>query len=350
MEFVGNSLNRRKTRLNRLGVMGTIDLRAPAAARKRQKPARPGAPLAGAVILLGTDHRENADVVKAQLRRDGAAAVLCRRSTTDITAALTLGGIDLMQIDRSLPGGDAIALARAVRFGEVGTNPFLPIILTTWKLEAQAINAALEAGADDLVAHPMSAAMISRRVKRLAATRKQFVAGNSYIGPERPGMPPELETADRFDAPNTLRALAQGDAVDLAANMAAIESARHRLFGFRIGAASEAVGRGARALIGKAEDASAALEEGVDALAALTEVLPAGNLRETTQRLAALGKIAAKGENDAGRAAKLTVEIAEAIGLILKAGDGDELVLPPDIVERIDSRFPQLAEADRLFL
>lgn len=324
--------------------MSTLNLSAAASIRKRQKIAHAGGPLAGAVILLGTERRENADVVKAQLRRDGAAAVLCRRTVDDISAALMLGGIDLLQIDRELPGGDSIELARSVRFGEVGKNPFLPMILTTWRLDIEAINAALEAGADDIVGHPLSAAVISRRARRLASARKLYVAGNSYIGPERPTMSSDLADAPRFEAPNTLKALANGDALDLAANLQAVESARQRLFGFRIGAASESIGRGARTLLsgGHAGEAPAALGEGVAALAALAGVLPSGSLKDAAVRLAALGQVATKGDDTANRAAKLTVEIAEAICLILDADDADELVLPPDIIKRIDKRFPNL--------
>ena len=344
MEFGENSLKRWQTSLANLQLMSMIDLSATASSRKPPMRARVSGALGGAVILLGTERRENADVVKAQLRRDGASAVLCRRSVEDVTAALTLGGIDLVQIDRELPGGDAIALARGIRFGEVGKNPFVPVILTTWRLEIEAINAALEAGADDIVGHPLSAAMISRRASRLAASRKLFVAGNSYIGPERPSMPEALANAPRFEAPNTLKALAEGDAVSLAANLQAIESARQRLFGFRIGAAAESIGLGARALLsdGAAGVGSAALGEGVEALAALASVLPTGGLKDAAIRLAALGKVAAKSGDEASRAAKLTVEIADAICLILGADDADELVLPPDIIQRIDKRFPRL--------
>lgn len=346
MEFSTISLNAGKTGLNRLSAMDSIDLKSTATPKKRPPAARLGAPLSGAVILLGTEQRDSANIAKAQLRQYGAATVHRRRSVDEVAAALTLGGIDLLQLDLSLDGGGE--LSRDVRFGKVGANPFLPIILTTWRVDAAAINTALEAGADDLVAHPMSAATISKRASRLAATRKPFVAGNNYIGPERPIMSPELEDAPRFEAPNTLRALASGDAVELANNMAAIEAARHKLFGFRIGAAAEVVGKGASALLAKVADAEIVLDEGVSALMALTEVLPEGSLLEASSRLAALGKIAAKGGADAERAAKLTVEISDAINLILGAGKGDQLVLPPDIMERIDSRFPQLAASERL--
>lgn len=344
MEFGRISLKRWKSGQTKLLSMSTLTLTPAASSPKRQKPRPTEGPLAGAVILLGTERRENADVVKAQLRRDGATAVLCRRSIDDVVAALTLGGIDLLQIDRELPGGDSIALTRRIRFGEVGKNPFLPIILTTWRLDIEAINAALEAGADDIVGHPISAAIISRRTRRLATARKLFVAGNSYIGPERPVMPTDMVEAQRFEPPNTLKALASGDAVDLAAHLQAVESARQRLFGFRIGAAAESIGLGARTLLaGRCDgEAPSALSEGVAALAALADVLPPGSLKDAAVRLAALGQVATKGDDTANRAAKLTAEIAEAICLILDADDADELLLPPDIIQRIDKRFPNL--------
>lgn len=308
-------------------------------------------PLAGAVILIGEPRDATASIVRAKLLRDGAAAVLWRRSTAGVADALAEGGVDLAQIDLELPDGDPIKLARRVRFGEVGANPFLPVMITTWRPVEQVIASALSAGADDVVANPVSAMTLSKRIRRFAAARKPFVAANAYIGPVRPRMPHDLRYARQFEAPNTLRALALGRAVDLEENLLQVETARRRLMSLRVEVAAEAVADSARrALAAKPEamadpDACRALGAAACALKAIAEVVPAGNLLGAMSRLAALADIAAAAGEEAERAAQLAVDIAEALGLIIQADRADALVLPSDIIERMDRRFPGLNAA-----
>lgn len=308
-------------------------------------------PLAGAVILIGGPRNPAVDIARSKLRADGASAVLCRRSVDGVAEALQEGGVDLVQLDMDLAGGDPVSLAKQVRFGEVGLNPFVVVMVTTWRAETEVVTAAMSAGADDVVANPVSIMTFGQRIKRFAANRKPFIAANTYIGPVRPRMPPAIRNTRTFEAPNTLKALTQGRPVDIEEHLLRIEAARRRLLALRVEVASETVSTAAaKALASKPEplcdpDDRAALNEGAAALRGIASVAPPGSLVEAARRLAKLADIAAAREPEAIRAAQVAVEVGEAIKLIVAEDESDALVLPADIIRRMEQRFPSLAVA-----
>jgi CheY-like chemotaxis protein len=112
--------------------------------------------LAGAVVLIGVTHKSSAGITRSSMRRDGAQDVICRGTYRDVEVSLEEGGIDIALLDASLPGGDAINLARRVRFGELGSGPFMPIVITISRAGQNVIDAALNAGADDILLKPLS--------------------------------------------------------------------------------------------------------------------------------------------------------------------------------------------------
>ena len=55
---------------------------------------------------------------------------------------------DLVILDSEMPDGDAIELVREVRNGQLGRNPFVPIILTVWDSDGLSIDEAVNSGVD----------------------------------------------------------------------------------------------------------------------------------------------------------------------------------------------------------
>ncbi len=103
----------------------------------------------------------------------------------------------------------------SIRNRKFGNNPFVTIIALTWKPEKTVVDAVLTAGSDDMLAKPISPNLLRDRVINLINNRKDFVARQDYLGPERAtkgdSATPEEEYLPPVAVPNSLRQVAKRD-------------------------------------------------------------------------------------------------------------------------------------------
>lgn len=131
---------------------------------------------------------------------------------------------DLVITDTKMPGGDIFDLISKMRRGVLGDNPFVPVIMLTWDANADVIRKAAGCGVDDILAAPISPADLFNRIKTLVAKRKPFVVTSDYIGPDRrrdAGRNPG-DGIPLIDVPNTLRAKAIGEPINVGELQAAV--------------------------------------------------------------------------------------------------------------------------------
>ena len=131
---------------------------------------------------------------------------------------------DLVITDTKMPGGDIFSVISKLRRGEIGENPFVPVIMLTWNANADIIRKAAGCGVDDILAAPISPSDLFGRIKTLVARRKPFVVTSDYIGPDRRrdavrGGPDSIPL---IDVPNTLRSKAKGEPISAADLKAAV--------------------------------------------------------------------------------------------------------------------------------
>ena len=92
-------------------------------------------------------------------------------------------------------------------------NPFIVIIALTAKPDKDIVQAALGAGADDMIVKPVNANSLRQRVTRQIDDRKDFIATDDYVGPDR--RPEDRDPSDQnlvaINVPNTLRHHVAGD-------------------------------------------------------------------------------------------------------------------------------------------
>ncbi|GAB6053630.1 hypothetical protein JCM17960_24500 [Magnetospira thiophila] len=124
---------------------------------------------------------------------------------------------DLLFCETTFPDGDPGALIRDIRHHELGNDPFLVVVMMTWKPSAELVGKIINAGADDLLVKPLSAKQVIQRVGALIKNRKGFMVTSDYIGPDRrrdKGRPEEEgeEQIKPLEVPNALRAKALGEA------------------------------------------------------------------------------------------------------------------------------------------
>lgn len=142
-------------------------------------------------------------------------------SIADITNALSTRPPDLLITDGDLPDGDVCSLIADIRNNRVGTNPFMSIIVTTWKPSEELVYRVFESGADDLLVLPASRKALRSRIDFLTYNRKPFVVTATYIGPNRRVANKRGDQdVPLIDVPNTLLQKVTGESTPSALQMA----------------------------------------------------------------------------------------------------------------------------------
>lgn len=117
---------------------------------------------------------------------------------------------DLAIVDVNLPEGDITNLINQVRHNWIGSNPFVPVICTTWEANRDAVRKVIESGADELLAKPISVQQLAERIRILIRARKPFVVTSDYIGPDRRKAEDRDAKVPLTEVPNVLAAKATG--------------------------------------------------------------------------------------------------------------------------------------------
>lgn len=167
------------------------------------------------------------------------------REYSGLSRLVADSSFDIAVLEVTDAGGDVCDLVRRMRTGETGINPFTVVIFTSWARSAGELRTVIDAGSDDVLLRPFSPSALRDRIVGLARKRKQFVVTGDYIGPDRRADPSRPNTTPTIDAPNSLKAVASGDAAALRRHQEAISAAaaevdreRLRRLAMRISAAA----------------------------------------------------------------------------------------------------------------
>lgn len=180
--------------------------------------------------------------------------------------AIVTYGPDLLIFDLDHDREGICSVISDIRHGNIGSNPFLVIMLLTWDPELNTVNFAMQIGVDDIVSMPVSVRFLKQRIDNLINNRKRFVATDDYVGPVRGAGTPcdadqEKVNGQNFEVPNSLRHKATGDET-AAAGKDVIENAnflitRHRLSRLTTEVSELAAWAREQAAKGQGKDASA---------------------------------------------------------------------------------------------
>lgn len=242
---------------------------------------------------------------------------------------LSGGTSQLVIAEAFTPEGDVLGAVRRVRGGELGPNPFVAIVLTSWRSDVGDIRQAINSGADDVLLRPFSTAKLSERIAALVAARKGFVVTGDYIGPDRRKQSGERPSARVFEPPNTLKAAAEGDFQAVKAMDAEISAKREDMDKERIKRLAMRVATAARLR----------LEQGGEAdLYGLEEIDRAA--RELRRRLR---------QHEVAEANELAAALTEATGQLVGEGSAghDQIALARDLAFGAYSAFAGDAEGER---
>ena len=83
-------------------------------------------------VLLVDSDKGSRGAIREILFESGCRNFRLGETAAEIGAELGQGLADILICGTEFPDGDACKLITAIRHGEIGTNPFIPVIATTW--------------------------------------------------------------------------------------------------------------------------------------------------------------------------------------------------------------------------
>ncbi len=133
----------------------------------------------------------------------------------EVRVSLRDGTPDLVVLDSGLKGGDVCSTVNELRYNELGRNPFVPVIVTTWEPSRDLIHRLASCGADAVLVKPFAPKQLMDRMESLAGNRRPFVVTSDYVGPDRSKETKEQSKLPLIEVPNTLRAKVRGEPISI---------------------------------------------------------------------------------------------------------------------------------------
>lgn len=114
--------------------------------------------------------------------------------------------LDCLLISISRKGVSAAGrTAKAIRNGQLGRDPFLPLLVASDPPDAEEMRVLSDCGVDAVLVRPLSVGKICDRLRLLTERRRPFVVTADYIGPDRRLAPrPDAIGAPLMEVPNAL--------------------------------------------------------------------------------------------------------------------------------------------------
>jgi len=137
------------------------------------------------VILVADPSSYISMLIHSMLRGFGTNKVLEVRNSHGVFQALTGQKIDILICDARLPPHGGLPLTHAIRRKQDNENRTIPILIMTGDGREKTIKLARDAGANMVIAKPISPTSLYDRLAWIAFNPRQFVDTATYFGPDR---------------------------------------------------------------------------------------------------------------------------------------------------------------------
>ena len=137
------------------------------------------------VILVADPNAYARRITNGILRAFGANKVLEVDQALSLFQVLTSQKIDILLCDTRLPPHGGLMLTRSIRRNANNENRTIPILLMSTDTSEGTIKNARDAGANMVVAKPMSPSSLYDRLGWIAFNPRPFIDTASYFGPDR---------------------------------------------------------------------------------------------------------------------------------------------------------------------
>lgn len=142
-------------------------------------------------ILVIDDNPHMRGIVVAILRGAGFTRVKEASDGAQALDEMRAGVPDIIICDLNMDPIDGLEFTKMLRTAPDSPNPYVPIIMMTGHTERSKVTAARDAGANELVAKPISAKTLLERIVSVIDRPKPFVRAQNYTGPCRRRGTPE---------------------------------------------------------------------------------------------------------------------------------------------------------------
>jgi two-component system, chemotaxis family, chemotaxis protein CheY len=137
------------------------------------------------VILVADPSPYIGMLTQSMLRGFGATKVLDVRSSVGVITTLAGQKVDILLCDARLPPHGGLKLTQAIRQDTTNENRTLPIMVMCSDTQISTVKRARDAGANMVIAKPMSPASLYDRLVWIAFNPRKFVDTPTYFGPDR---------------------------------------------------------------------------------------------------------------------------------------------------------------------
>ena len=137
------------------------------------------------VVLVADSSSYLSMIIHGMLRGFGTNKVLEVRNSMDVLQALSAQKIDILLCDARLPPHGGLKLTHAIRRKIDNENRMMPILLMSSDTRERSVKQARDAGANMVIAKPISPTSLYDRLAWIALTPRQFVDAPTYFGPDR---------------------------------------------------------------------------------------------------------------------------------------------------------------------
>lgn len=136
-------------------------------------------------VLIVDDDRFMLSLIKTILQSLGFKDIIDVTDAADAFKAIKQLIPDLIITDWEMSPLDGLDLIRMIRKAGDSPNNFIPIILLTAHTEVKRITEARDAGVNEVVAKPISAAVLGKRIDSVINHPRSFIRTDTYFGPDR---------------------------------------------------------------------------------------------------------------------------------------------------------------------
>ncbi len=175
-----------------------------------------------ATVYIGEKNYYERQQLRELFLAQGLKQIVCHATLEALREMLFETPPDLLVLSADFDPG-VFDFIREIRMHQAGENPFMLISLMVAPTQAQALNRAIEVGADDIIIKPISAERVQERLRLVTFHRRPFIVMDGYVGPERKSEEPRTHGVKRIPVINTLLEKVNGREMDKLALKAAVE-------------------------------------------------------------------------------------------------------------------------------
>lgn len=137
------------------------------------------------VILVADASSYMTMLIHSMLRGFGANKVIEVRNSIQVLQVMSVQRIDILICDSRVPSIGGLKLTRAIRSKVDNEHRTIPIILMSGDSSETMVKQARDAGANMVIAKPISPASLYDRLTWVAFNPRKFVDTETYFGPDR---------------------------------------------------------------------------------------------------------------------------------------------------------------------